>query len=286
MNAKMITTVGLMLAVGAGMASGVTAADPQTTKGDQIRHAGGQSGPALSSGSEETSAAREPSVASVANDDRAGQSAERGQVRLVYKPPMRGAPKGRIGGGTRGIGQAFTIAVLAPDHVGLTTQAQPVFYWYAGQSMTAPVEFTLIDGGVEPLIEAALTPPDRPGIYRIELSDYAVRLEPGHRYQWFVALILDRNSRSRDILAGGMIERVESTQDLTRHLNAVPKTEYPAVYADSGIWYDAIDALSRMIDQDSGNKELRNSRIDLLQQVGLIEVAQHDRAQAESKKSN
>ena len=49
----------------------------------------------------------------------------------VYKPPQLGAPGGRVGGGTRGIGgDALSLVALAPNHVGLTTQVQPTFYWY------------------------------------------------------------------------------------------------------------------------------------------------------------
>ena len=34
----------------------------------------------------------------------------------VYNPPSRGAPAGRIGGGTRGGQNVFVLSVLAPDH--------------------------------------------------------------------------------------------------------------------------------------------------------------------------
>ena len=45
----------------------------------------------------------------------------------VYKPPLRGAPGGRVGGGTRGTGrEAFILSVLAPAHTGLTSSEQPV----------------------------------------------------------------------------------------------------------------------------------------------------------------
>jgi len=44
--------------------------------------------------------------------------------RTVYVPPSRGAVGARTGGGTRGQTSAPRIAVLAPDHVGLTTRAQ------------------------------------------------------------------------------------------------------------------------------------------------------------------
>ena len=41
----------------------------------------------------------------------------------VYKPPLRGAPGGRVGGGTRGTPRdLFVLSALAPDHSGLTVQ--------------------------------------------------------------------------------------------------------------------------------------------------------------------
>src|SRR5437867_13335867 len=49
----------------------------------------------------------------------------------VYKPPLRGAPGGRVGGGTRGTQERdiFVLSVLAPDHTGLTTREQPSLFW-------------------------------------------------------------------------------------------------------------------------------------------------------------
>src|SRR5262245_36475783 len=72
----------------------------------------------------------------------------------IYKPPLRGAPVGRIGGGPRGTGGLPSLAVLAPDHTGLTVQDQPTLYWYVSQVPTQAVEVTLIEAqGVKPLFE-------------------------------------------------------------------------------------------------------------------------------------
>ena len=46
----------------------------------------------------------------------------------VYKPPVRGAPGGRVGGGTRGTDQTFVLSVVAPNHTGLTMQEQPELF--------------------------------------------------------------------------------------------------------------------------------------------------------------
>ena len=59
-------------------------------------------------------------------------------------------------------------------------------------------------------------------------------------YQWSVALILDPNERSKDIVASGFIDRVESSSELTTRLAKAGQDESAAVYADEGLWYDAL----------------------------------------------
>src|ERR671922_2883156 len=98
----------------------------------------------------------------------------------VYVPPRGGAPGGRVGGSTRGIGAPPTLSVLAPDHTGLTAQEQPSLYWYLSESTTYPVEFTIRDDrAIQPLIERRLRSPTQPGVQRVRLADYGVRLSLG-----------------------------------------------------------------------------------------------------------
>src|SRR5690348_12331481 len=68
----------------------------------------------------------------------------------VYKPPVRGAPGGRVGGGSRGDSQTFQLSVLAPSHTGQTIHEQPVLFWYVSKALTSPIEFTLVESGVIP----------------------------------------------------------------------------------------------------------------------------------------
>ena len=124
----------------------------------------------------------------------------------VYKPPRRGAPRGRVGGGTRGPGDELPVlSVLAPDHTGLTVQEQPSLFWHLSSSATYPVELTIIDDhSVQPLLARRFSPPILPGVQRVRLADYGFRLLPGVQYQWFVALVVNEDRRSRDIIAGGL----------------------------------------------------------------------------------
>jgi hypothetical protein len=190
----------------------------------------------------------------------------------VYKPPLRGAPGGRVGGGTRGTGQepAFVLSVLAPNHTGLTVSEQPSLFWFISSASSYPVELTLVDPGkTDPLIELKVNPPVKPGVHRVSLKDHNVRLAPGVSYQWYVAVVPDSNRRSKDILAGGSIERVASPAELTTKLSQASKSQAPALYAEAGMWYDALTAIGDLIEQSPQDTALVNQRSALLRQVGL-----------------
>lgn len=199
----------------------------------------------------------------------------------VYHPPMRGAPSRRVSGGARGPDfELPMLAALAPEHTGLTTRQQPGIYWYLSAPADTRLEFTLNqDGRFEPLVETRLKPPATAGIQRVNLADYGVRLESGNIYQWFIALVPDAEQRSQDLLAGGALQRITPDPDLQRKLADATPTERVFVYAEAGIWYDAVDALSGLIASDPKNASWRQQRAALMDQVGLPEVAAYDRGQ-------
>ena len=196
---------------------------------------------------------------------------------VVYKPPKLGKPAHTVGGGSRGTSDKVPMLfVVTPDHVGQTTSAQPSLFWYIDQVPDASIriEFTLLDEeSIEPLVEKVLATPKRAGIHRIRMADYGVQLAPGTEYEWSVALILDPNERSKDIVATGWIDRVEPSGQLTARLEAEGQAQTAAVYADEGLWYDAFSALSDQVEHNPADAQLQQQRADLLRQVGLDEAA-------------
>ena len=192
----------------------------------------------------------------------------------LYKPPMRGAPGGRVGGGTRGTGhEAFVLSVLAPAHTGLTTSEQPVLFWFISSPSSYPVELTVVDPQkTEPLLELRIDPPVSAGFHKVRLADHGVRLATGTSYQWYVAVVPDSGRRSKDILAGGSIERVSLPDGLPAKLSRASKTDMPSLYAEAGLWYDAVAALGELIDQTPTDRALLDQRSALLRQVGLPET--------------
>jgi len=181
---------------------------------------------------------------------RPGTSGERtgAGTRVIYVPPPRGGPTGtRMGGGTRGASHAPRIAVLAPDHIGVTTRAQPSLVWYLSEQTRAPVELTVIaDNAVEPLAVKRLPSPQRAGIHVEDLAKHGIQLAEGTTYDWYVTLVLDPKARDSDVVAGGAIA------DLSAAIAAVPG-DTPA------------------------GRALHAERASLLEQVGVGAAALYDR---------
>ena len=194
----------------------------------------------------------------------------------VYTPPMRGAPGGRVGGGTRGVQrEVFLVSALAPNHSGFTTSEQPSLYWFISSSTSLPVELTVMDPqGVKPILETRLPAPATAGVHRIRLADYNIRLAPGAAYRWFVSVVPDADRRSKDIMAGGAIERVEVPEGLKAKVAQAAKSDLPSIYAEAGMWYDTVAAISDLIEAAPQDQALRQQRTALLAQVGLTGITE------------
>ena len=197
-----------------------------------------------------------------------------------YRPPMRGAPAARIGGGTRGVGnKTLELVVLAPDHTGLTTKEQPTLYWYASEPVPAKLEVTLInDEDIDPALEEVVATPGEAGIQSIDLTKTGAKLVPGKEYRWFVSVIADARQRSNDVVASGTIQRITPSETLKSEISGADENALAGIYAREGVWYDAIDSLTRMINKSPSDSGLQQQRTALLEQVGLQDAANFTRA--------
>jgi hypothetical protein len=192
----------------------------------------------------------------------------------VYKPPVRGVPGGRVGGATRGTVRPAmplpTVDIIAPDgHSGLTTSAAPTLYFYVSRRITYPTRLTISAPGQPiPVIETNIPSPQAAGIYAIRLGDYRVRLDPGVVYTWSVSVILNPSTPSRDIVASASLLRILPDPNVDAAVRAAPSTRRAVLFADAGLWYDAIAAAADL-DQHAALDALMN-------EVGLVEPARYD----------
>ena len=194
-----------------------------------------------------------------------------------FRPQTSSAASVRVTGGSRGNGNAaVTLDVLAPDDVGTTTQDQPSLFWFQSKPADdAKFELTLLqEKKAKPLVRIKADHASKSGIQRFKLSDHNVKLMPGVEYQWVVALVTDPENRSTDLVASGVIKRVVPDPELKKKIGQASPASLAGIYAEEGIWYDALAALSDQIEARPEDKSLRQTRADLLRQAGLNAAAQ------------
>lgn len=170
------------------------------------------------------------------------------------------------------------LSVLSPDHTGLTMFEQPALFWFIGNPSEHPLDVMITDeGNTQVLLDIRLLPPIRPGIHKVDLKDYGIKLRHDTTYQWKV--MLQGETGGESLITSGWIMRITPPPNLvhlTEHstLNSVPLEQL----AEAGLWYDAFWALSERIQNNDPKEPFLEQRASLLEQVGLLPPAQLDRA--------
>jgi len=191
---------------------------------------------------------------------------EHTRKRVLYRPPLRGAPSRRVGGATRGSGDAnAVVAVLAPETTGLAGRADPTLYWYSETPITAGVTVTIIaDNAIDPLAELEVDGGGKAGLQALSLSKRGLALQPDVIYEWSVAVVVDADNRSKDIISTGTV--------MYRKPKGAAAGDTIAAYADhleNGYWYDAVELVVGRMNAADGRADWRGHYGDLLAQVGL-----------------
>lgn len=164
----------------------------------------------------------------------------------TYKPPKDVKPtKSRVlGSGSRGCNDPkladVKLRLFAPEnHIGLTTSDRPTFLWYIATNSKVSVNFALVEPGqIKPVIELQQEV-RQTGVVKLQLPP-GTAVHTGKTYRWTVAIVCNPKRPSQDIYAYSWIEKVVPTERLLQQMKANDKSEHTAIYADEGIWYDAL----------------------------------------------
>lgn len=191
-----------------------------------------------------------------------------------YVPPLRGVPGRREGGGTRGgcpSTQPSLTALMPDSNFGTTLSAYPSFLWYVPGLESQQAEFVLLDENDEVVYETAFQMTSSAGIVSLSLPATAniPPLQVGKDYHWYFSLICDPLDRSGDLYTEGWIQRIEADADLMARLEAAPVGDRPTIYAESGIWYDAVASLATLRRTQPGNSGFAMGWQTLLRSVDL-----------------
>lgn len=162
-----------------------------------------------------------------------------------------------------------------------TLSSQPIFYAYIPPMGIEQGEFAivkLIDEHHEELIhfETIDLPPDG-GIIRIDsLVANDIYLEPNQRYLWTVQLYCDQmNPRQagQNPISGALLHTVAPETALDEQLRQVDARDRLVIYAEAGLWYEAIDLVAQLLQARPDDPALLADWHSLLEAGNLDAIA-------------
>ncbi len=180
------------------------------------------------------------------------------------------------GSGTRGgceQAKDVYLQLLVPkDHVALTTTEHPAFLFYLSKLPTLPVHFTLIEvGKPEPILKKQVKV-DQPGVVQLVLPTNVPKLRKNKQYQWTVSLICNQKHPAENIYAQAKFERVPIAPKLQQKIKVSEQSQKAEIYAQAGIWYDAVATLYQAHIARPNSKALALDFWELLNQADLSKV--------------
>ncbi|MCT7984092.1 DUF928 domain-containing protein [Laspinema sp. A4] len=196
-----------------------------------------------------------------------------------------GAPGRRIGGGSRGCSVTgdgptdHALTALVPETtMGLTVEAYPTFFWYLPPTSATGVEFVLMDEKGEKVIyETTFRTKGEAGIVSLNLPENASLppLEINDSYRWYFSIICNPEDRAADVYVQGWVRRIEASASLTEQLAATTSDlERAQVYARNGIWHEAIAMLAKLRRSNPNNADIRSEWQELITSINLQNVAE------------
>ena len=190
-------------------------------------------------------------------------------------PPNRSAAGQRGGAASRGCGKGKeSLMALAPDYKqnisskqgetipvtkiwGLTTDDYPTFWFFVpyDKSSITEMEFVIKDKSQKPsktIYRKVLDKPEKPGIISVDTKKAIEPLQVSQtkyqkKYHWFLKLKVKCSPQQsvESKFVDGWIERVNLSSNLTKSIQQATPVQKAALYAENGIWHDALTVLGK-----------------------------------------
>jgi hypothetical protein len=120
--------------------------------------------------------------------------------------------------------------------------------------------------------------PQAAGIVQVSMPKELSELVPDREYRWSVTLVCNPARPSADAFIHTWIKRVPVTPELTQQLAATTsERERALTYAQAGLWYDALEAISTAYAANPNDQSILEDRLLLLDQIGLSQVVRQER---------
>lgn len=197
-------------------------------------------------------------------------------IAQAFRPPRRGAPITTAGGATRGQCNANSkrlTPLLPKEKLGLTIAERPTLFWSLPQATNSTAQLMILgDKESRVVYETTVTLPRTAGIFQFTLPKDAPALEVGKQYRWFLSINCKADGTGSEISVDGWIERVAATPELTKALRTANPREQVRLYAEAGIWHEAVTTLAALRLSQPRDFRLNVSWRELLRSVDLSAI--------------
>lgn len=200
------------------------------------------------------------------------------QISQAFKPPKRADPPPSAGGSTRGSaclkGNKKLVAFLPQNKLGLTLAERPTFFWFVPQSSVKTAKFVLLtDKDEKSVYETTLTLPNQPGVISFTLPNAAPKLTIGKTYHWYLTVVCNSQDSSTNPWVDGWVERTQAEAPLSESLAKARPQKLPSLYAEAGIWYEALATSAQLRRTHPKDLKVRMDWWTLLKSVKLTALA-------------
>lgn len=205
-------------------------------------------------------------------------TSQNGLISQTFKPPKRGSPPVSAGGSTRGSfcisGKQLVTPLIPTNKLGLTFAERPKFFWYIPQTSVKTAKFILLaDKDQKVFYETTLTLPNKPGIISHTLPESSPALTIGKTYHWYLTLVCHPQDFSANPRVEGWVERIQPESSLSAKLASAEARKLPYLYAEAGIWYEALTAVAQLRYSEPKNLRYVLNWRQFLKSVGLNAIA-------------
>ena len=238
-----------------------------------------------------------PTAAIATHNSTHKSTSQQVSVKPRYTPPpfpTSGTPVGRARGAAGRGGNCslnLPLTALAPavektvgagkaTYVwGQTIAEYPTFWFYlpaASPSLRA-VEFVLQDNRDNDIYRSAVALPAKPGIIGVRLPTTKPPLNLNQNYRWFLKteMAVSCNRQNPIVFKDsveGWVQRVSPTAAIARQIKTATPQQRVDLYAQQGLWYDAIATLAEQRLLQPENTALKANWNGLLQSANLSDI--------------
>jgi hypothetical protein len=204
---------------------------------------------------------------------------------MEQSPPR--SPRSTTRGNCRNSGlNPINLTGLVPQNkISRTVSEYPTFFFYLPPTKAESAEFILLDPSGNQIYKQTLTVTNLSGVIGVSIpaNNNVPPLEVGKKYTWNFTVICEAEDRSADLLEIGTVRRVELSADIRSELEKADPRRKTAIYAENGIWQDALSNLAAARRDRPSDTVLDADWESLLEAVKLTKIAKQPIVQVQTE---